>query len=52
VITGGSRQNTPNANGDFCNVPYLNFNADNGEVNLNSNHVDNANLKYGSGWFR
>ncbi len=38
--------NTPDADGQFENVPYLNFN--DGKFQLDNNWFDNANDNYGS----
>lgn len=40
---------TPNGQGEFDHAPYLNFNRDNRQVNLNANEVGNPNSNYGSG---
>jgi len=41
-----NKSNDPDADGDFNNAPYFNFNDD--KVKFNTNYVDNANKNYGS----
>jgi len=41
-----SEGNYPDADGDFSNAPYFNFN--DGEVKFDTNWFDNANSNYGS----
>ncbi|OHA08288.1 MAG: hypothetical protein A3A44_02380 [Candidatus Sungbacteria bacterium RIFCSPLOWO2_01_FULL_60_25] len=38
--------NYPDADGDFSNAPYFNFN--DGQLKFNTNWVDNPNENYGS----
>ncbi len=40
------KNNNPDADGDFNNAPYFNFNDD--QVKFNTNLVSNANANYGS----
>lgn len=40
------RGNIPDADGNFSNAPYFNFN--DGKVKFDTNYVDNANENYGS----
>lgn len=47
-----SQSKNPHGDGEFSNAPYLNFNTDNRQVNLNYNHVDNVNSNFGSGSLR
>lgn len=42
----------PQADGKFNYAPYLNFNQDNSQVNLNAKNVENDNSNYGSGSLR
>jgi len=45
-VTRTSGGNYPDADGDFSNAPYFNFN--DGKVKFGTNWFDNANSNYGS----
>ena len=45
-VTRIDRGDNPDADGQFDNAPYFNFN--DGKVKFNTNWVDNANDNYGS----
>jgi len=45
-VTRTDENNIPDADGDFSNAPYFNFN--DGKVKFDTNYDDNANENYGS----